>query len=146
MTSTARDSECDDRDTGIAIICLKRTYGSTDFRALEELEGQLAKAAASSPRRVLIELEETVCIGCGFLRVLLRCFGRATENNGRLALCTLNPLPASVLAITRLDTIWETFPTRGEAIEAMKSWPYHEQSRNGSRLRSIGSVLPPDDS
>ena len=142
MTSTARDSACDEQQTGIAIILLGREYGSADFQTLAELEEQLLGEIDGSSAGLLIDLGETVYVGCGLLSALLRCHVRVSGGNRSFALCTLNPLPESVLAITRLDSLWEIFRTRREAIEAMQQPLDNEYSNDGSRLRRRGDVLP----
>lgn len=142
MTTTARDLACDERETGITIIRLRCEYGSADCQTLAELEGHLLGESDDSPAGLLIDLGETTYIGCGLLGVLLRCYVRVRESNCLFALCSLNSLPETVMATTHLDSLWEIFRTRQEAIEAMQQSLDHECSNDGSRLWGKGDVLP----
>ena len=125
------ESACDEQQTGIAIIPLGREYGSADLQTLAELEGHLLEAIDRSPAGLLIDLGETIHIGCEFLSILLRCYVRVRKSNGCFALCALNSLPESVFAITRLDSLWKVFRTRREAIEAMQPPLENEYSNDG---------------
>jgi len=93
-----------------------------NLQALARLDAHLLEAVDGSSTGLLIDLSETVSIGCRFLDVLLRCYARTTQCNRRFAVCALNPWPARVLAVTRLRSLWETFRSRQEGIQAMQ-WP-----------------------
>jgi anti-anti-sigma factor len=142
MTTTARDLACAEREAGITIIRLRREYGSVDCQTLAELEAHLRGESDDFPAGLLIDLGETTYIGCGLLSVLLRCYVRVREDNCRFALCSLNSLPESVLATTHLNSLWEIFRTRREAIEAMQQPVDNDYSSDGSRLWRRGDVLP----
>ena len=145
----ATESACDKERAEIAIVLLGREYGSADFHTLAELETHLLAAIDRSPAGLLIDLSETIHIGCEFLNILLRCLMRVRENNGRFALCSLDLLPESVFAITCLDALWEIFPTRREAIEAMQrtlsnEYPNDRSRGNGpaSQIVHVATSLP----
>lgn len=120
MKSPTRESTRDEQQREIAIIPLGREYGSGDCQRLAEFEGRLLGAVEDSPAGLLIDLGETVYIGGGLLSVLLRLSARVRETNRRFALCALTSFPDSVIGITRLDSFWQVFRTRRDAIEAMQ--------------------------
>ncbi len=111
-----------EQQTGPVVARLERTYGSTESKALSRLDGYLSGMACRSSTGLLIDLSETTYVGCGFLTVLLQHHVKAVQTNRRIALCSLNPMPADVLAVTRLDSLWEIFQPRVEALQAMR-WP-----------------------
>jgi anti-anti-sigma factor len=107
----------------IAIISLEPAYGSLNLHALVELEHNLLhETIHTDPPGLILDLGETVYFGCGLIRVLLRGLRQARERNQRFALCQLREFPREVLETTRLNSLFETFETRDEAIEAMSSW------------------------
>jgi anti-anti-sigma factor len=103
----------------IGLIVLGHDYDSGNLRTLAALQQRLLGEIGGPAIGLLVDLGQTASIGCGFLNVLLRCRQRANQMNRRFALCNLNPMPQSVFAITRLDLLWEIFPTRREAIDAI---------------------------
>jgi len=117
---TATELACDEQPVGIVVIHLGSECGSADRQTLVELEGHLLEAIDRSPAGLLVDLDETTYVGCEVLNILLRCFVRARENDCSFVLCALDSLPQSVFAITHLDSLWEIFCTRQDAIEAMQ--------------------------
>lgn len=118
-----KDSVFDDRRAETAVICLDRSYRSAESGMLERLDQRLQAALDDSTAGVLLDFGHNSQIGCGFLNVLLQCYRRTTETDRRFALCGLKPLPTKVLEVTRLNSLWEVFQTRREAIEAMRPLP-----------------------
>ena len=123
MTTTVMESTHDNQASETAIIRVSGEFGSLGPEILAALEGDLRKAIKSSPAGLLIALDGTDYIGCGFLCVLIRCSHLATQKNVRFAVCALNPEPASVFEITRLESLWEVFRTEREAVDAMQQPP-----------------------
>ena len=123
MGGSVTESTGIEKRGGVAIIRLAREFGSAEFDVLAELEELLEESIDGAPVDVLIDLGHTTYVGCAFLNVLLHFRERIKKMNGRHALCGVNSLPAEVFAITRLDSLWETFQTPWEGIEVMESRP-----------------------
>ena len=120
------------KQTEIAIIVLGPEYGSADSRLLLALEQRLLEELERSPAGLLIDMDQTIHIGCELLNVLLRCHRRARRDNCRVAFCTRDPSLQTVLRITRLDSTWLVLRTRQEAIEALKQPLSNEHSNSDS--------------
>ncbi len=104
----------------VTVCILDKAYDSLDTAQVDELNVRLCDAVAAADRRlVVIDLSHTNFIGSSFLEVLFRVWKRLQERDGRLALCGLSEFCEEVLHTTRLDTLWSSFPTRQEAIDAL---------------------------
>ena len=128
----------------IAVVPLGREYSSSDFQLLLALESHLTREADSAPVGLVIDLGETVYMGCGLLSVLLRCSARLNEGKRRFAMCTLNALSENVLAVTQLDSKWEVFPTRADAVQAMRRPLHNEDAVKDSRLQVRNDAISRD--
>lgn len=102
----------------VAIVRLGPQYGSVQVGVLRELEQRLTAGISRASIGLIVDLGETIYIGCGLLNVLLRCHQRANRLNRRVVLCRPKPLTRRVLAITQLDSLWELSKTRHATIEA----------------------------
>jgi len=105
---------------GVTVIELGSSYESLDEPALEDFGGLLlTKAATVEPPRLLLDLSQTSFIGSTFIELLVRAWKRLASRGGTMALCAVQPFCAEVIHVTRLDTLWEIFPTRDMAIDAL---------------------------
>jgi anti-anti-sigma factor len=104
-------------ENGVTIVLLQMAYESLDDNGIEQLRGQLL-AAAESPCLV-IDFSETSFIGSSFIDVLLQAYKRVRQHGGKMALAQLGPHCAEVLRVTGMDHIWDIYPSRQEAIEAV---------------------------
>jgi anti-anti-sigma factor len=107
------------REQDVTVLQLDASYASLDEEALEDLgEALLAEAAYAEPPRLLLDLSRTQFIGSRFIELLVRAWKRVRTRGGSMALCGVQPLCAEVLRVARLDTLWTSYATRGEAIGA----------------------------
>jgi len=105
---------------GVTVIELGPSYESLDEPALEDLGGLLlTKAATIEPPRLLLDLSQTRFIGSTFIELLVRAWKRLASRGGTMALCAVQPFCAEVIHVTRLDTLWEVFPTKDRALDAL---------------------------
>jgi anti-sigma B factor antagonist len=105
---------------GVTIIELGASYESLDEAALEELGGVLlTKAVEADPPCLLLDLAKTRFIGSSFIELLVRAWKRLTARGGSMALCCVKPFCSEVIHVTRLDTLWEMFPSRDQAISSL---------------------------
>ena len=106
---------------GITVIELGKSYDSLDERVLEEFgEILLVEATYAEPARLVLDLTRTGFIGSRFLELVIQAWKRLRQRKGRMALCALQPFCAEVIQTARLDTIWPIYPTRREAIAALR--------------------------
>ncbi|NQU22238.1 MAG: STAS domain-containing protein [Candidatus Nealsonbacteria bacterium] len=109
------------RQPDLTLLELGPTYATLDKETvLEEFGGMLLTVSLTAdPPIVLLDLSATGYIGTSFVELLVRAWKRLTERGGTLALCNVQPFCAEVFRITRLDTLWDIYPTRGQAIVAL---------------------------
>ena len=108
------------REQDVTVLTLGPSYESLDDDALEEMGGLVLTAASTcEPPRLVLDLSQTTFIGSMFIELLVRAWKRLSERNGALVLCGVQPFCAEVIRVTRLDTLWESYPTRGEAVAAL---------------------------
>ena len=108
------------RQRNATIIELGHSYESLDEDAIEEVGSVLLREAATvEPPQLVLDFARTELIGSSFLELLVRVWKRLCHRGGALTLCGVNPFCAEVLHVTRLDTLWETYGTRAEALAAV---------------------------
>ena len=105
---------------GVTVFHVDRQYDSLDEGKVGEFSALVMEAVERAQHPLLLlDLGDTTFIGSGFLGVLVRAWKRIRDRQGRMALCRVNPLCAEVLHASKLDTIWEIYPTRDEAQRAL---------------------------
>ena len=108
------------RQQNVTVIRLGTSYESLDDNALEEIGGLLlTEAATADPPRLILDLSGTTFIGSTFVELLVRVWKRLRERGGTMVLCGIQPFCAEVLRVTRLDTLWECYAAREEAVAAL---------------------------
>lgn len=106
------------------IVELGVSYDSLDIDALDEAGGMLlTQAATADPPRVVVDLFQTEFIGSTFLELLVRTWKHLHQRGGAMAVCGLHPLCAEVFHVTRLETLWGSYPTRDDAVNALLQGP-----------------------
>ena len=105
---------------GVTIFSVDREYDSLDDSRVSEFSALLTGAVErADPPVLLLDLTNTTFIGSSFLGVLVRAWKRIRDRRGQMALCHVNPLCGEVLHASKLDTIWDIYPTRDEALRAL---------------------------
>lgn len=108
------------RVDGVTIFEIDKEYDSLDEQTLNELGAKLLAAVEQAePPVMLLDLTRTTFIGSRFLGVTIRAWKRLRDRHGRMALCHVNDLCSEVLKASKLDSIWDVFPTRDEAVLQM---------------------------
>ncbi|MDY0167885.1 MAG: STAS domain-containing protein [Thermoguttaceae bacterium] len=111
------------RQNEVTVIELGPAYDSLDDAALDELGSLLlTKAATAEPPYLVLDLSKTDFVGSLFIELLVRAWKRLSERGGAFALCCVHPFCEEVLKITHLNTLWESFPNRGSAVESLSKW------------------------
>ncbi len=104
---------------GVTVVVLGPSYASLDEATLEDVGGLILTTAASvDPPRLLLDMSATEYIGSAFIELLVRVWKRLTERGGAMAVCGLKPLCRDVLRVSRVDGLWEMYPSRAAALQA----------------------------
>lgn len=107
-------------DTGLTLIEVDTHYDSLDEAKLDQFRKLLLSAVdQAEPPVVLLDLAGATFIGSTFLGILVRAWKRLRDRQGRLALCHVNQVCGDVLQASKLDTIWEVFPSRADAVREL---------------------------
>jgi anti-anti-sigma factor len=108
------------RQHDVTIVEFGSSYDSLNDAALMETGGVLlGEAIHADPPRLLLDLSATGFIGSRFIELLVRAWKRVKERGGTMALCGVQPFCAEVLRTTRLDGLWESYPSREEGVAAL---------------------------
>jgi len=79
----------------------------------------LAEAVRAEPPRLLLDLSGTELIGSRFVELLVQTWKRLRQRGGIMALCGVQPFCSEVLRTTKLDTLWNSYPTRDDGVAAL---------------------------
>jgi anti-anti-sigma factor len=108
------------QEQDVTVRELDASYASLDDKPLEDLgEVLLTEATDAEPPRLLLDLSRTQFIGSRFIELLVRAWKRIRALDGAMALCGVQPLCAEVFQVSRLDTLWSSYPTREEGLSAL---------------------------
>jgi len=104
----------------VTVIEFGPSYDSLNETALTETGGVLlGEAVHAEPPRLLLDLSGTRFIGSRFIELLVRAWKRLKQRGGTMALCGLQPFCSDVLHSTKLDTVWDCYPTRADGVTAL---------------------------
>ena len=102
------------------VVHLGPEYDSLDDDSLEEVQRFLLGCAdVPEARNLVIDLSHTKYFGSAFLEVLFRPYNRIKRKGGKFALSGLQPNPAEVIRVSRLDSIWKLYPTAADAVSGL---------------------------
>ncbi|MBI2826419.1 MAG: STAS domain-containing protein [Planctomycetia bacterium] len=108
------------REHDVTVIELDAEHDALDRAKFQQARDLLLSTMQSAdPPLVVLDLSKTAYMGSAFIEVMSRAGKRACERGGRMVLCGLQPFCAEVLAAAHLDSVWDTFGTRDEAIAAL---------------------------
>ena len=79
----------------------------------------LGPLKAQAVPMVIFDLSQMVYFGSVFLALLLRCHKLVASCGGELALCGANKMARELLRVTSLDTLWNIYDSREEALKAL---------------------------
>jgi anti-anti-sigma factor len=109
------------QDGDATVIRLGAEYENLSEGELEELKGALLELADRlEPPLVLLDLTHLRFFGSAFIEILFRAWNRLNARGGRFTLCGLSDYCREVVEVTHLDQLWSVFPTRDEAVRAMR--------------------------
>ena len=86
-----------------------------DAREARNLLRELKDLPVEEPY-VVVDLSAVRCMDSAALDVLLGCMVEVARRDGAMRLGGISPEAATVLELTRLDQVFEMFPTAAEAV------------------------------
>ncbi|MDQ3851097.1 MAG: STAS domain-containing protein [Actinomycetota bacterium] len=105
-----REESPDDR------TCVINVRGEIHVSTAPEFTARLNDALESGKTAIVLDLTNVEFIDSTGLSVLLNGLRRVTRQDGRLALVCSNPTVLRLFEITRLDSTFDIFVDRGDAI------------------------------
>lgn len=106
-----------EQDGNVLIISPLFTFGTFTEAELHAewavIERRLRDPAV---QHVTIDLSEVPYFGSTVLEWMVLIWKRIRAKGGRLAVCNCSPLGGTILAATRLDTLWQICDDRAEAM------------------------------
>ena len=101
-------------DHGITVLAPHGQIRMGDVSLREAVDDLLNNGT----RNILIDLREVTFIDSFGVGQLIGCYTVVTNQGGRLILCGLSPRISSILQITKLNTVFEVYPSETEAMES----------------------------
>ncbi len=87
---------------------------------IDEMAQPLRKyIAEKSPKKMVVDFEGVKFFSSQVLGLLVEVWQKLTEYGGKVLICQINPQLNRVFKITNLDRIFEFYPDRSAAIEAI---------------------------
>ena len=106
-------------EQGVTIISLGPDYDSIYESSLGQFDSILELAKTVEPPRMIMDLTHTEYFGSAFLGFLLRISNRlSVQRKGRFGICHLSKFCRAVIMAAKLDTLFELFDTRADAVAA----------------------------
>lgn len=106
-----------DRQDDVLVV---KMSGRLDAPASTEVKGQLGKLIESHVTKVVLDLEGLEYIGSAGLREFFLAGRSITRNDGKMALCNLQPAVKRIFDISGLPTSYPIYDTREEALQSMQ--------------------------
>jgi anti-sigma B factor antagonist len=108
--------ECTCRDVqGVAIIEITAGLAAGDSAGLEQ---RLDRLLTAGRHHVVVDLKEVTELDSPGLAVLIRGFNYVRRRAGSLCLVHLQPPVQAMLALMRLDRVFESYADVAEAVQA----------------------------
>jgi anti-sigma B factor antagonist len=98
----------------------------TDEKILEESQIQALESSflplveENNPIKLVVDFSQVRFLTSSVLGLLIRLSKKIYEAEGVLRLCCIQPKIYEIFKITRLDKIFEIFPSRQEALEGLR--------------------------
>lgn len=104
-------------DVIIAILTDEKILEESQIQALESSFMPLIEQ--NSPLKLVIDFSAVKFLTSSVLGLLIRISKKIYEGQGRLCLCCIEPKIYQIFKITRLDKIFEIYPSRQRALEEL---------------------------
>lgn len=106
--------------TDEADFTLLELQGQLDALAVEGFQSQVESLYRQGRTRFVLDLSNLTYIGSLGLRVLVSLHNQV-QPQGRVVLCNASANIRSILQVTKLDKLFRLYPSRADAIDALKS-------------------------
>ncbi len=124
------DDQChftSERQGDVLIIVPMQNMGDLDLVGHDDPCRRLLDAVRDSDaRHLLIDLGQISYFGSTALTVFVKAWKTISTRGGTMVFCNASEHERSILAITKLDTIWPVVATRAEGLAVIGSHPSDE--------------------
>jgi anti-sigma B factor antagonist len=103
------------RDRGTVVV---EAVGDVDLHRSAGFQQELLAVLDERPKRIVVDLSGVGYMDSSGVASLVKLLARVRREQVSLKLTGLTPRVRSVFEITRLDTVFEIFPTQQEALES----------------------------
>ena len=93
--------------------------GRLDHNSVADLEMVLKQVLAAGRYWIVVDLDQTIYINSGGLRVLVTAWRTARQHDGDLVLCGLNERLAEIFQMIGFEQVFAIYPTRVDAVDAV---------------------------
>ncbi|PHS01310.1 MAG: hypothetical protein COA78_22940 [Blastopirellula sp.] len=110
------------RQSEITVLEFGERYSSLIEKKLSKDAQQIIGTVKSvGPPLVVFDLTQVQLIDSYFIRLLVRTWKLIKKRDGNIVLAGVNPECLKLLERLKIESLWERFPTRRKAINAMKN-------------------------
>ena len=112
--------ELEDQE-GVLIVVPLTSIGTLGGEDVQQELGELfQRIERSHLGHALIDFGRLTYFSSSMLGVLHAIWKRVRAAEGRMAICQLSGVCREILKITRFDTLWPIYPTRSDALAALR--------------------------
>ncbi len=90
--------------------------GEVDLHHSAEFQQSMIKLAVDSPAALVVNFQEVTYMDSAGLASMVKLVSMAREKRVPLRLCNLSPRVLSMFEITRLDKLFDIYPSESEAL------------------------------
>lgn len=106
----------------VTVVQLGPEYDNITEIALPKLQTFVLDIAEKvTPPHLVLNLQNVVFFGTGFIEVMFRTWQRINRRDGRFGLCSMQKYPKEVLKVAKLDTVWRVFPDVESAVNEWRT-------------------------
>lgn len=104
-------------DKGVTVLALK---GKLDALATEELQVRIDKLRKEGHSRFVFDLAYLDYVGSFGLRIFV-ALHNDVQSEGGVCVCNTSANVRSIFSVTKLDKLLRSYPSRADAIDALRS-------------------------
>jgi len=102
-----------ERDSTVAVVAVS---GDVDAATAPQLRQQFDELLGNGDQNFVIDLSGVAFMDSSGLATLVQLFKRVRIGHGDVRLCGLQPEVRRIFELTRLDRVFDIFPSRQEAV------------------------------
>lgn len=103
----------------LVVTVLRNVTSVADQDLKAELEAIKERMREERVRAVIFDFSQVSFFGSTMLEALLIMWKSAQAHNCQMSLCNVSRVGREVLHVSKFDTIWQIFPTRKAALQAL---------------------------